>query len=89
MYIIDANAMAGKQSILDVEKMLIIKKYNKKIVNPSNSLSVLIQNVALHGNILSISGVEEVQFRRPWSEANQKPFNRIIDTDFCQSGLLT
>ena len=82
---IDTNAMAGKQSILDVEKMLVIKKNNKKMVNPSNSLSVVIQNVTLQGNILTISGVEEVQFSRKWSEANHKHFDRIIDTDFCGS----
>lgn len=77
------DSIKGKLSVIDTEKMLVVKKYNPKIVNPSNSLSVSIHDATLQGNTLTISGAEEVQTSRTYNETNYKAFNRVIDTDFC------
>jgi hypothetical protein len=75
------DSFKGKQSIIDVEKMSVVKKYSKKIVNPFNCLSVLIQNAVLDDNVLTISGIEEYP-NMDHSKSGGIAFSRVIDTDF-------
>ena len=75
------DAVKGKQCIVDVEKMLVVKKYSGKAVNPSNCLSVLIQDVVLRDNVLTISGMEEYP-DMDYSKSGGTAFSRVIDTEF-------
>jgi hypothetical protein len=75
------NAIKGKQSIIDVEKMVVAKNYSEKIFNPFNCLSVLIQDVALQNNVLTISGIEEYP-NKDYSKSGGIAFSRVIDADF-------
>ena len=75
------NAIKGKLSVLDTEKMAVLKTYSPKTVNPSNCLSALIQNVSLQDDVLTISGIEEYpdgDFSMPEGRA----FSRVIDSSF-------
>jgi len=75
-----ADVPVRKMLAIDTDKMVIIKKYGNKIVNPSNCLGMVIWNVALKDNVLSISGEGK-------GTPNGAPFkDRVIDTDF-YSGL--
>lgn len=73
------DAVKEKLCVLNVEKMSIVKKYgtiyNSKIINPSNSISLVITDASVQGNELTISGFE----------SDQKQFRRIIDADFHSS----
>jgi len=75
------DSFKGKQSIVDVEKMSVVKKYNENVVNPSSCLSVLVQNVVLKDNVLTIFGIEEYP-NRDYSKSGGVAFSRIIDSDF-------
>ena len=75
------NSIRGKLSIIDTDKMLVVKKYASKIVNPSNCLSFLIQDAVLQDYELTISGVEEYP-DKDYKASGQKYFSRIIDNDF-------
>ncbi|MCC7572638.1 MAG: PQQ-like beta-propeller repeat protein [Candidatus Methanofastidiosum sp.] len=75
------DAIAGKLSVVDVEEMLIVRKYGSQIVNPSNCLSVLIQDAALHGEALTIYGVEDYPDKNYQLSGPQK-FERVIDKNF-------
>jgi len=76
-----ANTISGKLSVVDVEKMLVVKKYSKKITNPSNYLSHVIRDVTLRDNMLLISGFEDnPDYSAEFTAPND--FERIIDTDF-------
>jgi|GEM_PF-2093005 len=75
------NSIKGKLSVVDTEKMLIIKKYSPKVVNPSNCLSMLIQNAVLKGNVLIVSGVEDYP-NKEYGVSAPRPFERVIDADF-------
>ena len=66
-----ANTFRGKLSVIDTETMTIAKQYSPKTVNPANALSLLINEVSLKRNKLTICGFE-----------NQWPFKRVIDTHF-------
>jgi hypothetical protein len=75
------DAVKGKQSIIDVEKMLVVKKYSEKIVNPFNYLSVSIKDIVLRDNVLTISGTEEYP-NKDYSKSGGIAFSRVIDSDF-------
>ena len=74
------DTIEGTLSLLDVEKMLIVKKYNQKIINPSNCLGLVILDVALQDKTLIITGYEEYP-NRNFTIADKKNFRRVIDTD--------
>jgi len=84
------DTVKGNLCVLDIECMSILKKYGSvygsKIINPSNCISLVINDVALQGHTLTISGFEQERAvtTRDMSEylATNKPFSRIIDTDF-------
>jgi len=76
-----ANTISGKLSVVDVEKMLVVKKYSKKITNPSNYLCHVIRDVTLRDNVLLISGFEDnPDYSAEFTAPND--FERVIDTDF-------
>ena len=75
-----ADTLSGKISVIDTDKMLIVKKYSNKTVNPLNGNTFVIREVTLNDNVLSISGFESI------SETESRRFNRIIDTDFQATG---
>lgn len=80
------DTVKGSLCILDVEDMKIVKnygsKYGSKLVNPTKSLSIAIQDATLKGDTLTISGVEQENYSTTFSLSNNKPFSRVIDTDF-------
>jgi hypothetical protein len=76
------NSIKGKLVVVDTDKMTVVKKYNPKVVNPSNSLSILIQNAVLDGNRLSIAGLEDDGQGASLGIINQRAFARVIDTNF-------
>ena len=71
-----ADIPVGKMWAIDADKIAIVKKYGKKVVNPSNCLGMSIMDVALKDNALSISGDE---IGPPKSGSFKE---RIIDSDF-------
>jgi len=80
-----ADTISGKHSIIDIEKMVVVKKYAPKIINPLGCLSLIVTNVALQHDILTICGIEE------YPQKNFDPkvltgthFSRIIDTKFSE-----
>jgi len=79
-----AVTMSGKHCIIDIEKMLIVKKYDTKIINPLCCLSLMIQDVVLQNNKLTISGIEEYPQKtyNPKIFAKGEYFSRIIDNEF-------
>ena len=76
------NSIKGKLSVVDTDKMLVTKKYRPKIVNPSNSLSIIIQNAVLEKNELTIFGLEDDGCGTSFGVTNQRVFERIIDKNF-------
>ncbi|MBE6616789.1 MAG: hypothetical protein E7627_02415 [Ruminococcaceae bacterium] len=79
-----ADTMLGKHCIIDVEKMVVVKKYSSKIVNPFDCLSLMIRNVTLQDNVIIVSGVEQYPNKLYDAEMreNGKTFSRIIDNNF-------
>ena len=77
------HSFRGKYSILDMSTMQIIKTYSKKVVNPSNCLSLCIAKAYLTDNHLIIEGIE--QYPNQNYIKNHSPatkFYRIIDFKF-------
>ena len=71
-----ADVPVGKMLAIDTDKMAIVKKYGNKVVNPLNCLGIVICDVALKDNVLSISGEDQCP-------KNGAPFkDRVIDSDF-------
>jgi len=77
-----ADTISGKLSVIDVEKMLVVKKYSKNLINPSNYLSHVIRDATLRDNILSISGFEDNPDYTSSEFIEPNYFERVIDTDF-------
>ena len=77
------DAPVGKLSIIDTEKMLVVKKYGAKITNPLNCGSFIITDAALQDNTLTIYGHEQPRNTK-YNPENMFgwPFERVIDTDF-------
>ena len=80
------NTIRGVLSVLDTQRMNVVKKYSAKKVNPNNALSCVIRDVALCGNELVIFGFEDGQHNAASSIefeiSNQKNFARVIDNEF-------
>jgi len=82
------EAVRGKLSVIDTEKMAVVKVYGPNVVNPSNYLSVLIQNVILQDDILTVSGLEgysnddDFNIFQECPISQEKPFSRVIDSSF-------
>ena len=76
-----ADTMSGKLSVIDVEKMLIVRKYSTKTVNPFECLSCVIREAVLNDNKLTIYGFEEYP-NKNYDISGSNEFCRIIDTDF-------
>jgi outer membrane protein assembly factor BamB len=76
-----ADTVSGKLSVIDTKKMLVVKKYKPKQVNPNDCLSLVIQRTILQDNTLTIFGFEEYP-NSDYSVADSKIFDRIIDTNF-------
>ena len=74
------DTFRGKLSIIDTEKMSVVKAYKGKDINPNQCLSFVIQGFRTENNTLAILGVEDCPNRDMFAE-NQKRFNRIIDTN--------
>lgn len=76
-----ADTVSGKHAIIDVQEMVVIKKYDSKIVNPYDCLSFTITDAGLQNNILTICGIEEYPQRNfnPKIVLGGKAFSRIID----------
>ena len=72
----------GKYSVLNSDTMQICKKYNTKLINPTCSLSVIIQNVSLNNNQLKVKGFEEIGYSMDAFAKNMNNFERIIDNEF-------
>lgn len=79
-----ADTLSGKHAVINVEEMVVVKKYRSRDVNPHDCLSLMITNVILQNNIVTICGTEEYPRRRFDSNAllSGKNFSRIIDPDF-------
>ena len=79
-----ADTISGKHCIIDVEKMVLVKKYTSKVVNPFGCLSLMIRNAVLQDNEVSIVGTEEYPKKTfdPKNMAGGKAFLRIIDPCF-------
>ncbi|MDW7658152.1 MAG: hypothetical protein SCM11_13370 [Bacillota bacterium] len=79
-----ADTMSGKHCIIDVDKMLIVKKYDSKIVNPLSCLSLMIYDAVLQNNEIVISGFEEYPQKTFNSKIFAKGdyFSRVIDSEF-------
>ena len=80
------DSIKGRLCVLNFENMSIVKdygsKFNSKIINPTNSLSVLIQDATLQGNALTLHGVEQEQSSNTLKLSSQKHFSRVIDSAF-------
>lgn len=79
-----ADRLSGKYGVIDVEKMTVVKKYASKTVNPSECLSLMIGEVVLQDNAITILGMEEYPQKNFDSKilTGGKPFSRIIDPSF-------
>ena len=75
------DTISGKRSVINVESMEVVKKYNTKVVNPFDCLGLVIQDVSINRNTLVISGFEECP-NRNYSIKGTKDFVRVIDNDF-------
>jgi len=79
------DAPVGKLSVIDTQKMLVVKKYNPKAVNPSDCLSLMIRDANLQDGKLTIYGIEQFPSGNyvPTLESavDGEPFERVIDTD--------
>jgi len=64
-----AETISGKHSVVDIDDMLIVKKYNPKEVNPKNIL--IFHKVFLQDNNLIVSGVN-----------GSKKISKVIDSNF-------
>ena len=79
-----ADTISGKHCIIDTEKMIVVKKYASKVVNPSDCLSLIVRNAVLQDNVITISGLEKY----PQKNLDAKiliggtPFSRVIDPNF-------
>lgn len=78
-----ADTMSGKYSIIDVEKMVISKKYLPKIINPLQCLGITITDAALEGKTVTVSGFEQYP-QKSFDPKGLlgKNFSRIVDEDF-------
>ena len=77
------DSIGNKLGVVDVEKMEVVKKYDKyrsKILNPSNCRSLVIQSAQLQDNILTVSGFEGSPPGR--YDLDDEPFSRVIDPNF-------
>ena len=79
-----ADTISGKHSVIDIDKMCVVKKYPAKIINPHNCLSLMVRDAVLKENILTIIGLEEYPQKNftPNTFVRCKPFSRIIDPNF-------
>lgn len=83
-----ADTMSGKHSIIDIENMRVVKRYLSKTINPNNCLSLMIRDVVLQENVVTIIGLEEYP-RKNFEQrtiVRSRPFSRIIDENFCRTG---
>lgn len=78
------DGLSGKHGVIDVEKMTVVRKYASKIVNPSECLSLMIREVVLQDNAITILGMEEYPQKNYDAKmlTGGKPFSRIIDPSF-------
>jgi len=84
------HSIRGKLSVLDPETMAIVKSYGSiyksKIINPLDSLSVMLLSAVLQDNTLTLTGWEKDPSRDPNSyerDSNEhERFTRVIDTEF-------
>jgi hypothetical protein len=72
------SCISGVHCIFDCNTMSVVKKYPKKIINPNNCLSVILQNVVLRENVLIITGFEEYP-NGIFNTSGTKDFIRTID----------
>ena len=73
------DSIKGKLCVIDTRTMEITMQYSKRVTNPSNCLSFLIQGANWRNGVLSIWGVEE------YPEYNnelkgKRTFNRVVDS---------
>ena len=73
-----ADTLSGKLGLVDIEKMIVVKKYSSKVVNPSDCLSLVIRDAYLKDAKLIISGFEEYPGRN-FNASGNKTFDRVID----------
>lgn len=79
-----ADTISGKYCAIDVGNMVVAKKYASRVINPFECLSLIVTNVVLQQNIVTIFGIEQ----HPRKTLNSKmviggtSFSRIIDTNF-------
>jgi hypothetical protein len=75
------DTIAGKPSVVDTDRMLILKKYGPKIVNPANCLLVTIRGADLQDEELTIFGVQDYP-NRDYASSDPQKFRRVIDAQF-------
>jgi len=79
------ETLSGKYVVIDTEKMLVVKKYSNKVVNPSDCVSLIILDAVLADNKLTISGFEQYPnniYIPSKSITVGEKYKRVIDSDF-------
>ena len=79
-----ADTISGKHCIIDILQMEIIKKYSSKTVNPNRCLSIIITDVVLKNNSITISGTEQYPNKHFDAKVldGTEAFSRVIDNSF-------
>lgn len=82
--------ISGSLCAVNKKDLSIYKRYEDNVANPRNCLSLLVQHVRLHDNILSIAGVEDDEngiYKRTVTPPQE--FDRIIDPCFRHRGQIS
>lgn len=79
-----AETLSGRHTVIDVEKMVAVKKYTPKIINPHDCLSLVISGVSLQNNTIVISGTEAYPKKstKLATTLGEVIFSREIDSNF-------
>lgn len=76
-----ANTISGKLSIVDIEKMQVVKNYKWKELGPSIAHGSAILDATLRGNVLYVT-----VFEKPWTDTisftRPNEIEMVIDADF-------
>jgi len=79
------DSIRDQLSVVDTEKMEVVKTYGSiyksKTINPSNCYSIVIREVVLQDDVLTISGFEGCP-DGDYSSLENTDFTRVIDTSF-------
>lgn len=75
------DSIRARLSVVDTDRMCVVKQYGRDIVNPRKCLSLLIQNAMLQEGTVSIQGIEQYP-DGDHTKDRQYEFYRVIDSNF-------